>query len=294
MISGLNRSLIADLQRALGTTSILEWIETECSRLASFGLSNGVCVRLTKQLLDKAGIREVVSAVRINGLAAITPCDDGGFKISLKPILSKQDRRFWIAHEIAHTLWYRKGSSPPPLSNMQARYGADVTIEWLCNRAAAALLVPRVLLHDQQDSCFGQLRAGQLHLLEKCAAELDVPPRLLARRLWHDIQSERKVILAVEDLQEDRSKAVVRWAAVPDVIGREFRHRVERKTVPSQSLPRLAQAKSGDVRLIGQWRSFLSGCLFGRRATSFKGQLKINFTDSVQWCSSISVGWCCV
>ena len=25
-----------------------------------------------------------------------------------------------------------------------------------------------------------------------------------------------------------------------------------------------------------------------------KGQLKINFTDSVQWCSSISVGWCCV
>ena len=28
--------------------------------------------------------------------------------------------------------------------------------------------------------------------------------------------------------------------------------------------------------------------------TSGKGQLKINFTDSVQWCSSISVGWCCV
>ena len=25
-----------------------------------------------------------------------------------------------------------------------------------------------------------------------------------------------------------------------------------------------------------------------------KGRLKINFTDSVQWCSSISVGWCCV
>jgi hypothetical protein len=30
--------------------------------------------------------------------------------------------------------------------------------------------------------------------------------------------------------------------------------------------------------------------LYGRT----KGQLKINFTDSVQWCSSISVGWCCV
>jgi hypothetical protein len=34
-------------------------------------------------------------------------------------------------------------------------------------------------------------------------------------------------------------------------------------------------------RLVYRWRNA-------------KGQLKINFTDSVQWCSSISVGWCCV
>src|SRR5664280_2380425 len=32
----------------------------------------------------------------------------------------------------------------------------------------------------------------------------------------------------------------------------------------------------------------------GNTPNHTKGQLKINFTDSVQWCSSISVGWRCV
>jgi hypothetical protein len=31
-----------------------------------------------------------------------------------------------------------------------------------------------------------------------------------------------------------------------------------------------------------------------RRAMTLKHQVKVNFTDSVQWCSSISVLHCCV
>jgi hypothetical protein len=304
----LNRSLIADLEQSLGTDDILEWIEDECSRIACLGVSNNGCVRLRKSLLESVGIKEIVSTRSANDLAHISPRADGGFTLSLRGLLTKQDRRFWVAHELAHTLWYRKGSNRLPLSKMQARYGEDATIEWLCDRAAAALLVPRMFLNDSKRDSLTRLQEGQLHLIERCASELDVAQRLLSRRVWHDHLRQEKLVLAFEEQaplaqqelalgmqdvaikarprqglhadnarlrgavshKDPSNKAVVRWAAVPDTLGPGLRRKFERKSIPSDALPLIPQSQSYDVSLSGQWRSFLSSCLREQHAKPFK------------------------
>jgi hypothetical protein len=277
MIARLNQALIADLQRSLGTSDILEWIEGKCSQLARLGLSADGCIRITRPLLQAAGITEVVPSTRISGRSCITPCGDGGgLRISLRPLSTEQDRRFWIAHEIAHTFWCRRGTPGLPLSSMQARYGEDITIEWLCNRAAAALLVPSLFLSESGHLTLNRLRRGELHLIEKCASELDVPPRLLARRLWHDLLRQEKVVLALELAPDSAlqpvadSSALVRWAAIPDTAKPGIRRKFEGKAIPSEALPHLPQARSDDINLSGQWQPFLSGCLLKARSTPFR------------------------
>jgi len=101
-----------------------------------------------------------------------------------------------------------------------------------------------------------------------------VPPRLLARRLWHDVMQQEKLVLAFEASDggpHPEGTACVRWAAVPETAGGgTTRLKFERKSVPLESLPRLPQALSDDVTLSGQWRAFLSDCLSKRRATPFR------------------------
>src|SRR5690348_6989778 len=172
------------MERALGTSSILDWVEDHCSRLATLGLTNDSHIRFTKPLLDRVGIQEIRESTLVDGLAQISPADGGGFRIELLPLRRRPwDQRFWIAHEIAHTFWFRKGSNQIPLSDLQVRYGTDSTIEWLCNRAAAALLIPKFLMEMRKNNSLFQLASGQLHLMASCATNLRVSERLLARRI---------------------------------------------------------------------------------------------------------------
>jgi hypothetical protein len=291
----VDHALITDLARALGTHDLMEWIEDECSRLAVAGLSNG-CVRLNRSLLDQVRIRDIAVTMETDGLAKLLPDGHDGFKVRVRPFSSSRERRFWIAHEIAHTLWYRRDSNHVPLSSLQSFVGPDSTIEWLCNRAAAALLIPRTLLDDSNQLALHGLRDGDLHLLERCAVALDVPERLLARRIWHDLLRQDKVIMAIaspRDLEDGSSSFIplafgrdpalheeptldperrhapsktVRWAAVPERLGRAYRRRLERRAVSAALLPQVPQGQTCVVQLPGQWRSFLAPSLAKGRA----------------------------
>ncbi len=281
-----NRHLIEDLQRALGTDDLFEWIEHRCGQLAAQGTRAGR-VKILPSLLKAAGVNELVRQPGMAAVGQLSPLPSGGFRISVCKLATRSDRRFWIAHEIAHTLWFRRGSNRIPISVMQPRHGIDPTIEWLCDRAAAALLVPKVFLEDSQRVSLSRLQSGELHLFRACADELDVPPRVLARRIWHEVRGRDSVVLAVQDggdglplddtgnvgfIRDSGSGnvgAIIRWAAFPECFTPSSRWKVERKRVPADSMPQAAHGESGDVQLDGRWRSFLRSCVRDKRAKSF-------------------------
>jgi hypothetical protein len=266
--ANLNRHLIIDLQRICGTTDLLAWVEDRCSQLASLGLSNH-CIRLSKSLLESAGIAEIVSAAQINGLASLSTSDQTSYKISVRPFLSSQDRRFAIAHEIAHTLWYRPDAAGIPLSRLQAPYGVDETIEWLSNRAGAALLVPKLFLEDYPHDTFVHLYRGGIHLVPPCARQLDVPERLLARRVSHDLLNSRNLLMGLEVSAKAQDDAVIQWAVLPEASRADARRRLENKRIPRDAIPEIPQGQTREMDIDGRWRSFLASLLQKSRMSTF-------------------------
>lgn len=265
---GVSAALISDLAAALRTDNISNWIEQKCQDLASLGLYRGR-VEFTKRLLEAANIREIRTEARLPAAAAILPLETGGFVIAVRPTRSSRDRRFWVAHELSHTFWYQPNSNGIPLSRRQAMFRDDRTIEWLCNRAAAALLIPRLLLFENPSRHTVRLIGGDLHLLGECATQLQVPERLLARRLWHDLLDQASTIFSVEQFPDRSSRGTVTWAALPQGRGL-MRKKIERRVLPLWALPELRQGETKEVVLCGRWRSFLLGSASIDRAIPFE------------------------
>jgi hypothetical protein len=192
--------------------------------LSEFGQQRGGFIDFTQALLAERKVKRLREA-DIVGLAQLRP-NGAGFEILFRPKPALEIRRFAIAHELGHTLWYRRGAPPQPLSPYQHGVGGDLTIELLCQRFAAALLLPSGKLRDwvSRSGLFPENDPPPLNLIPLIAKRYLVSELAAARRLLQDVFPRKLGLICIrrESTQlglllnnGDESRWVTSWCAVP-------------------------------------------------------------------------------
>lgn len=219
--SGINGALIADLERRLRTHSLLHWIEETAQELSRHG-SRGTWIDLSKELLQQVGVESNIYSSTVLGTSHLRVEESGSALIEHRNFRSLEDRRFWIAHEIGHMMWRDPKAKQRALSPFERQLGADPTIEWLCNRFAAALLLPRNLLAQTFVKHSGvstdKVPCCDVKWVPIMAHALQVPERLLVRRIFHDLMDSDLFVVRValtERGLNSPDSGVVLWEAIP-------------------------------------------------------------------------------
>ncbi len=247
-VGRINTALIRDLERRLGTDDIEEWLEREAQRVAALGRMDYGAVEFSAALRRDRNINRIQAKPHLPALQTIQPTE-AGYRIHFSPYQESKDQRFGIAHEIAHTFWFAPGGEGRPLSPLQRAIGDDPTIEWLCNHAAAAILLPR---EDVRSTC--EALPMVLHEIPAIADRYVVPEKMVARRLFHDLSRTDIDILMIR-VEENRgtgNDGRVAWFALaprtrPTV--KEIRSRV----LPGGMLPDVPSNTTSEVELDGRW-----------------------------------------
>lgn len=246
--AGLNVSLWRDLERRLGTSNLLEWLENEAERVANLGRTQVGPVRFSRLLLRDRGIGTLQTRPHLPAIATIR-WGGTGYEVAYSSYQRTEDRRFAVAHEIAHTFWFAPGTDGQPLSPLQRALGDDPTIEWLCNRAAAAMLLPRGDLAKVLER-----GPNVLHQIPDIARDYLVPERLVARRLFHDLSGRELCIVGVRldsRSREPRQGRIV-WSA-PCPGRRLAKKKLEGRVIPRELLPDVPLDTTSDVEVDGRW-----------------------------------------
>lgn len=256
----LNSALWQDLQLRLATNDLIEWLEVESERVAALGRTHQNRIAFVGELLRDRRIATIQPKPFISALATIVS-GSRGYEIFYRPFQQLEDQRFWIAHEIAHTFWYAPDGLGRPLSPLQSAVGDDSTIEWLCNRGAAAILLPRLSFSEMSAQM-----PGNLHSISSIAKQYLVPERLVARRLLHELAGKTSAVLAVRiEAKDGQSHGVVRWMADTPHRTRGKRQ-VRGRLVPCEMLPNISSQTTSEVELDGRWWLLLNHRL-GRQRT---------------------------
>lgn len=149
-----------------------------------------------ERLRELARAQRIVSVeptkrVQRSALAHVSAVRDG-LVAHLRTDVHQYEYRFSLAHEIAHTLFYRLELSPP-----ERMVPASVSEERLADRIARALLLPRALFNEVGDvpTVDGTQRA--IETLERLAETCEVP-------LWH-------LAARCAELGWRGTRAAVRW-----------------------------------------------------------------------------------
>jgi len=262
----LNFALCRDLERRLGTDDLIEWLETEAERVASLGRKHGGPIAFSTALLRDRNISLIGAKPYLPALQTISPTENG-YEIRYTPFQRVEDRRFGVAHEIAHTFWFGPGAGGNPLSPLQRAIGDDPTIEWLCNRAAAAILLPRSDLTPITEEV-----PLVLHKISNLAKLYVVPERLVARRIFHDLAGKDVDLLAV---RRRGDKGKVAWFASAPSRGQVMK-KLENRTVPSELLPTPDMEKTCEVKIDGRW------CLLADSASGFNRAKPLKRSPQIQ------------
>jgi hypothetical protein len=271
----LNWKLLEDLSTRLGTQSLLEWIEEKTAALAREGWSTeSGRVELTSRLLGKAGIKSVSLDPRCTGFAEMRASRPGQYEVSIRAFRTAVNRRFSLAHEVAHTFWFEPNTAARPLSKWQSILADDPTIEWLCNRAAAALLVPRGLLERSLSYHKATLLDDQpkLHLLWDLAAQYGVPIQMLARRWLHDLAVRYLALVSLKPFTDDAKSSsgmMISWSAELDARSTRSRSLYGR-SIPPHAIPQCDKGATQKVFLDARWAAFLAQARSLERARAFK------------------------
>jgi hypothetical protein len=246
--ASLNQALWQDLERRLGTRDLLEWLEVTCERLATLGQTHTGAVDFSGALLRDRNIQSITRKPYLPALQTIVPTH-AGYAINYGPFQHVQDQRFGIAHEIVHTFWFAPGSAGKPLSPLQRATGDDPTIEWLCNRGAAAILLPRSEVLGLANQV-----PMVLHQIASTAHRYLVPERLAARRLFHDLARSHLSLLAVRhgSTAAPTHANRVSWFA-PSPTAPENRKTIDRRLVPHEIMPDVPPARTCQVGVDGRW-----------------------------------------
>jgi hypothetical protein len=277
----LNPALWRDLERRLGTHDLVEWLETEAERVATLGRNGRSPVAFTAALLRDRNVISHRSKPYLPALQTILATPQG-YEIHYSPFQRIEDQRFGIAHEIAHTFWLTTDGSGRPVSPLQRVIGDDPTIEWLCNRGAAAILLPRSDLAKVVDNV-----PFVLHQIPSIAAHYIVPERLVARRILHELAKTGgdADILAVR-LKDKQARV---WWFSPAPGKPEVNKRVENRVIPQGCLPDVPSGKTTEVELDGRW------WLLGSSASSPSRAKPLNQCDPMKakqaWVGRIENTW---
>jgi Zn-dependent peptidase ImmA (M78 family) len=197
----INPHLVRDLQTRLRTTDLLEWIEAQAEKLASSCSSEGH-IEFTPEIYRSRRIRDVFPE-QLVGAASIKPATGDQYDIFYNPFYKNRNPlrwRFAIAHELGHTYWFAPGGGGKPLSPVQWKLGRDPGIEYLCNRFAAALLMPRQRLTRFVTQIAGCVDVP-LHVVPAASAAYKVPDRAVARRVFFEHLPMKVAIVCLKKTQ---------------------------------------------------------------------------------------------
>jgi hypothetical protein len=241
----VSKAIITSLEERLGCSDLFDWVESQAESLSALG--NGSSTQRTRLSQAVFAARSIIGVELDAGLrqnACIVPAK-GGFKILYTQGLPRARRRFAIAHELGHTLFFRAPGSTKALSGLQS--GEDSTIEALCDFFARAFLLPKRCFSrriDTLDRASRDERIPPLHLVPILADEFDVAPQAVARRMVFDIFGSCEVVFCAKRTA-GRTAApwyAVWYAAGVDSLGRMptgWRIPLDRngKALPSELIP---------------------------------------------------------
>lgn len=244
----LNEALWEDLKRRLGTQDLIEWLEDEAERVARLGRAQPGRVDLfSPGLLRDRRISALRPKPYIPGLATIIP-RNGTYEVLYAPYQRLEDTRFCIAHEIAHTFWFSFERPGEPISPLQRAMGDDPTIEWLCNRGGAAILLPRGDVRP-----FAETSHRALQLIPQLATQYLVPERLVARRLFQECWNSQVSVLGVTlRVGAAIPAGRIAWMVASRENGRR-RKSATGRVVPSDMIPQTPNGLTVRVEIDGRW-----------------------------------------
>jgi Zn-dependent peptidase ImmA (M78 family) len=256
--------LIADLERRIRCADIFDWIECQAESLAEFGANSGAVV-VKWSMLRARNILRVVSDQSVARACIVATGD--GFEIRINPALPRLARRFALAHELAHTYWFANHREMMPLSPREWRGGRDPVIEYLCDRFAAAFLVPRQRLATSL-AAFGATVSDEiprLDLVSRIARSFDVAEQAVARRLCVDLRRDRIAVVAIRKVSQANmfgsdERWESSWCAVPDDVratAKDIDYRIplkSRRRIPNDMVPSDAIWGTSRMELDERWR----------------------------------------
>jgi Zn-dependent peptidase ImmA (M78 family) len=259
----INPRLLEDLSERLGVQDLFQWIEAEAECLGKLGRGRNNVVYFSSQLIRARNVAQVIYKTTV-GSACIVP-KNGRYLIYVNRLLPPLPKRFAIAHEIGHTYWFAPGGEARPLSPLQWTLGRDPSIEVLCNRFAAALLLPRSLLVTSLKLTEGTGAVMPcLADIPKIARAHWVAEQLVARRLFFEMLPSRMAIICLRRDGGQASKTekapvgswLISWAALPgdprkaaNQEGGVIVAKAPSRRVPSEMLPIEAPDRCGKVKL---------------------------------------------
>lgn len=267
--------LIKDLEAKLRTHDLFSWIDEEGERLALFGLTQMGSVEFTDELKHERNI-VILPGNIIKEDASIRPEKDY-YIIYYKKDLPSHRKRFAIAHEIGHTYWFAPGKGERPLSSLQLNV-ADPNIEYLCDRFAAALLLPRKHFSHllEQRGFFNDPIIPPLHLIPQFAKVYSVADQAVARRIFFQLFPRKLAILCIRKeisfalplVPTDQKKYCwkVSWCALPaelqqreSIDGIKIPLKTSARIIPEEMIPKISEGGTKAYALDGRWWDGIQG-----------------------------------
>jgi hypothetical protein len=188
--------------------------------------------------------------------------------------------RFAIAHEIGHTYWLKNTLS---ISNLQNTVGHNATIEYLCDRFAAALLLPKrdLLKRLELENVLRDMTIPPLHLIQSIAKRYRVADQAVARRLFYHLFPRNVALISIRrdeityDLFAKGEVHDVKWKVVWCALSADIQQcelnadikiplRTRGKLIPVDMIPELSEGITSLCNIDSRWW------------LGIKGQLKIN------------------
>ena len=274
----LNTHLIQSLEYRLRISDIFSWIDQEGERLAQFGLCENGCVEFTESLKKESRIDAIkmISNGVIGEDACIIPHNER-YQILYKKGLPENRMRFAIAHEIGHTYWLK---NMLPISNLQNTAGRNTTIEYLCDRFAAALLLPKkdLLKRFELENVLKDETILPLHLIQSIAKRYRIADQAVARRLFYHLFPRNVALISIKQDQiiydlftkgeEHNVDWKVVWCALPADIQQcelntdiKIPLRTRGKLIPVDMIPALSEGITTLCHIDSRWWLGIKGQL---------------------------------
>jgi Zn-dependent peptidase ImmA (M78 family) len=266
----VNPYLIKDMEKKLNTSNLYLWIDNEAERIAHLGLSNTNFVNFTPKLMRECKIHDLVPITnRIAGEDAYVIPNGDKYVIYYNENLPEHRLRFAIAHEIGHTYWIKPSSDNLPLSSLQLNKGRDPNIEYLCDRFAASLLLPRkfflnFLETNYSSNNFKEQLIPSLHLIPLLAKEFHVSEQAVTRRLFFELFPQKIAVICIRnknsssslyliDSLAQKAKWEVYWCVIPaklqkqgTIAGFIIPFKTQGRNIPDGMIPNIS--KSGTYK----------------------------------------------